>query len=125
MKKAIAIALSSIFLFLSAGSVSSKVMPQIQEHKKRLVMMQTIMSDIALSDLDKASKDATMLGEMVGRDTEAMPFSSLRDANANLEKAVRMFHAVVQKKEHLAIIGSYTDILGNCYGCHTRYRDAK
>ncbi len=125
MRKAIAALLAAVFFLLPAGVVSSKMMPQLQEHKKRLVMMQTIMSDIALSDLDKASRDARALGEMVEKDTGSLQPSGLKDANVSLGKSIRMFSTAVEKKEHLAIIGSYSDILGSCYGCHTRYRDSK
>ena len=123
MKKMIALLLSMSCFSLMAGPVLSKTMPQLQDHRKRLVIVQAIVSDIALNDLEKAAKNANVLVDMVSKDSERMPPESLRDANTTLEKTIRLFLKAVEKKDHLAIIGGYSDIVGNCYGCHAKYRD--
>lgn len=123
MKKMIVAMVSIACFCLIAGPALSKTMPQFQDHRKRLMIVQSIVSDIALNDLDKAAKDANVLLEMVSKDSEALPPESLRDANTTLEKSIRMFLKVVEKKDPLAIVGGYCDIIGNCYGCHTKYRD--
>ncbi len=125
MKKPVVVLISAICFLSLVGLVSSATMPQAQDHRKRLVVIQTIMRDIALSDLSRAMKDSSVLSDMVGKDTQSLSPSGLKDANAVLEQSIRMFHAALEKKDHLAIIGHFSDMLGNCYGCHTRYRDSR
>ncbi len=124
MGKIIVAVLLVVFFCFTAGQVLSKTMPHAEDHGKRLVIMQSIVSDIALSDLEKAAKDANMLGDMVSKDSASLTPGSMKDANINLENSIRAFNKALEKKDFLVIIGSYSDILGHCYGCHTKYRDS-
>ncbi len=66
-----------------------------------------------------------MLAETVGKDTEILPTVRLKDANTTLEKSLQTFIHAAVKKDPLTIVSSYADIIGNCYGCHAKYRDPK
>lgn len=123
MKKIVLVVLAAAALM--AAQASAELRPLSRIMVKRLVLMQTVISDLAISDFDKASKDAGVLADTVGKDTEVLPTAGLKDANTTLEKSLRSFISAAGRKDALAIVGSYADIIGNCYGCHSRYRDPR
>jgi cytochrome c556 len=125
MKKMIVAVMSVICLIAIAGQASAELRPISKIMVKRLVLMQTVISDLAISDFDKAAADARVLAETVNKDTEILPSQGLKDANTTLEKSLQTFIHAAGKKDALTIVSSYADIIGNCYGCHSRYRDPK
>ena len=125
MKRLAVAVLSVAFLLAVVGQASAELRPISKIMIKRLVLMQTVISDLAISDFDKAVADANVLADTVGKDTQILPSKGLQDANTTLEKSIRAFIRAAGKKDALAIVSSYGDIIGNCYGCHARYRDPK
>ena len=125
MKKLAVAVLSVAFLLAVVGQASAELRPISKIMIKRLVLMQTVISDLAISDFDKAAADANVLADTVGKDTQILPSQGLKDANTTLEKSIHSFIRAAGKKDALAIVSSYGDIIGNCYGCHARYRDPK
>jgi len=125
MKKLVVSVVSMVCLFALAGQTFAELRPISKIMVKRLVLMQTVISDLAISDFDKAAADARVLSETVGKDTEILPTAGLKDANTTLEKSIQSFIHAVGKKDPLAIVSSYADIIGNCYGCHAKFRDPK
>jgi hypothetical protein len=125
MKKFVVSIVSVACLFAMAGRASAELRPISKIMVKRLVLMQTVISDLAISDFDKAAADARVLSETVGKDTEILPTAGLKDANTTLERSLQAFIHAAGKKDPLAIVSSYADIIGNCYGCHAKFRDPK
>jgi hypothetical protein len=125
MKKLVLSMLSVVCLLAMAGQTSAELRPISKIMVKRLVLMQTLISDLAISDFDKAAADARVLAETVGKDTEILPSTGLKDANTTLEKSLQTFIHAAGKKDPLTIVSSYADIIGNCYGCHAKFRDPK
>jgi len=125
MKKLVVSVVSVVYLFVMAGLASAELRPISKIMVKRLVLMQTVISDLAISDFDKAAADAKVLADTVGKDTEILPTAGLKDANTTLGKSLQTFIHAVAKKDPLSIVSSYADIIGNCYGCHAKFRDPK
>ncbi len=125
MKKLAVSAGLMVCLIAMAGIASAELRPISKIMIKRLVLMQTVISDLAISDFDKAAADARVLADTVGRDNEILPTQGLKDANTTLEKSLLSFIRAAEKKDALMIVSSSSDIIGNCYGCHARYRDPK
>jgi hypothetical protein len=125
MKKLAVAVVSGACLLIMVGQTSAELRPISRIMVKRLVLMQTVISDLAISDFDKAAADAKVLAETVGKDTEILPSMGLKDANTTLEKSLEAFVHAAGKKDPLTIVSSYADIIGNCYGCHAKFRDPK
>jgi hypothetical protein len=125
MKKLVVSIVAAFCLIVMTNQASAELRPISKIMVKRLVLMQTVISGLAISDFSKAAADAGALADTVGKDTQLLPTAGLKDANTTLEKSLRTFIRAAGKKDPLAIVSSYGDIIGNCYGCHSRYRDPK
>ncbi len=125
MKKMLLSVFVAACLLAAAAPTYAELRPISKIMVKRLTLMQTVISDLAISDFDKAAADAQVLSETVDKDTQILPTAGLRDANTTLEKSIKAFIRALEKKDPLAIVSGYGDIIGNCYGCHSRYRDPK
>jgi len=115
----------ALFFLSFPGSSQAELRPLTKIMITRLSLMQTILADLAASDFAKASRDAAVLQTTVSKDTAALPTENLKDANTTLDKSIGSFIRALDKRAPLEIVGGYSDIIGNCYGCHSRYRDPK
>lgn len=125
MKKLAVAVLSVACLLVMVGQASPELRPVSKNMAKRLALMQQLIRDIVTSDFDKAAADAKTLDDIVGKDTQILQSSGLRDADTTLEKSIVTFIRAAEKKDALMIFSSYADILGNCYGCHSVYKGSK
>ncbi len=127
MKKIIIVALSLLLVLSLTAFAAKKPAPQPPQegHRQRLTQMQIIVDAIALSDLEKAKKGATDLYEMVNKDAQTMPDSELKSRTQSLLSSIRVFNEALDKKSHLTIIETFSNILGSCYACHINIRDVK
>jgi hypothetical protein len=125
MKRLALTGMTAVCFLALAAPAPAELRPLSKIMVKRLVAMQTVIGDLAISDFDKAATDAQTLADTVEKDTHILQTAGLRDANTTLEKSIVTFIRASQKKDPLAIVSSYADIIGNCYGCHSRYRDPK
>ncbi len=127
MKKTIIVTLSLLYVLSMTAFAANKPAPQLiqQGHSQRLTQLQIIVEAIALSDLGKAKKGATDLQEMVSKDAQTMPDSELKSKTQSLLSSIHVFNEALDKKSHLTIIESFSNILGSCYACHIKIRDVK
>jgi hypothetical protein len=125
MKKLAVAVLSVACLSVMVGQAFAEPRPVSKNMAKRLALMQLLIRDITTSAFDKATADAKELAAIVGKDTQILTSSGLRDADTTLEKSIATFIRAADKKDALTICSSYADILGNCYGCHLVYKGSK
>ena len=127
MEKIIIVTLSLLCVLSMTAFAASKSVSQTpqQGHRQRLTQMQIIVEAIALSDLAKAKKGAMDLQEMVNKDAQIMPDSDIKNKTQSLLSSIHVFNEALDKKSHLTIIESFSNILGSCYACHIKIRDIK
>ena len=124
MQKPVIVTLSFLCLLSLTAFAAAKPAPQPQHgHRQRLTQMQTILDAVALNDLEKAEKGATDLTEIVSKDIQTMSDSELKNKTQSLLNSIRVFIEALDKKSHLTIIETFSNILGNCYACHIKFRD--
>jgi cytochrome c556 len=113
-----------VIMILSTVAISAAKMEEIPKIMVlRLVTMQKLISQLALSDFEGVKKTADKFAATVKSNTGILPSEGLKEANTKLEKAVEEFSQAVSKKNPSEITARFGGMIAACYGCHSKFRD--
>lgn len=127
MKKITSLVVALLLIAAASAFAAEEAKPDVKPITKimlaRLGWIQSISNNIAYSNYDGITKDATELAAQTKKVGEAAPAAFNKEKNLAVSSLASAMAEAAGKKDGATVSTKLGEILGTCNSCHAKLRD--
>ena len=127
MNKMMSLILAILLVATTAAFAADEAKPEVKPITKvmlaRLGWVQSLTKNIAYSNYDGITKDATELSAQAKKVGDASPAAFNKEKNLAISDLAKAMADAAGKKDGVTASAKFGEILGTCNSCHAKLRD--